>query len=156
MIKYAKVVDADTGLCIVGIGTNYEYYTKAGMEELDVDLSDIDNNWYLADMCPKKSEEEKEKEEQIRISKLECTKRVFVLMLEELGIDYFNTIQPLIESNRQAKLEWELCVRLERSNPLLDIMGEQLGVTPKQLDDLFRYANGEITLDDFKGLKDGE
>ena len=79
-----------------------------------------------------------------RISRLKCTKRVFILMLEQLGFDYFEQIVPLIESDRQAKLEWELCVELERSNPLLDILARRIGVSSEQLDDLFKYANGEI------------
>lgn len=82
----------------------------------------------------------KEKE---RINNLKCTKRVFVLMLEKMGLDYFEQILPLIDGNRQAKLEWELCVELERSNNLLDILATELGVTSKQLDLLFQYANGE-------------
>lgn len=82
-------------------------------------------------------------QEKERISNLKCTKRVFVLMLEKMGLDYFEQILPLIEGNRQAKLEWELCVELERSNPLLDILAKELGVTPSQLDKLFQYANGE-------------
>lgn len=94
-------------------------------------------------------EEEKEEAEQERISHLKCTKRVFILMLEQLGLDYFEQILPLIESNRQAKLEWELCVELERANPLLNAIGEQLGITPKQIDNLFKYANGEITESEF-------
>lgn len=93
-----------------------------------------------------KEEEEKEKE---RVSHLRCTKRVFVLMLEQLGLDYFEQVEPLIKANRQAKLEWELCVELERSNPLLDSIGGELGITPKQLDYLFKYANGEITEEEF-------
>lgn len=83
------------------------------------------------------------KREKERISKLKCTKRVFVLMLEKMGLDYFEQIEPLINNNRQAKLEWELCVELERSNNLLDILATELGVTSKQLDLLFQYANGE-------------
>jgi hypothetical protein len=83
------------------------------------------------------------KREKDRISKLKCTKRVFVLMLEKMGLDYFEQIEPLINNNRQAKLEWELCVELERSNELLDILATELGVTPRQLDLLFQYANGE-------------
>jgi hypothetical protein len=31
-------------------------------------------------------------------------------------------------------------------------MAIQLGVTSEQLDGLFRYANGEITIDEFRGL----
>ena len=72
-------------------------------------------------------------------------------MLEKLGFDYFEQIQPLIESNRQAKLEWELCVELERKNPLLDLMAAQMSVTSEQLDNLFKAANGEITEEEFTG-----
>lgn len=89
------------------------------------------------------TEAELELQEKERISNLKCTKRVFVLMLEKMGLDYFEQILPLIEGNRQAKLEWELCVELERSNPLLDILAKELGVTSLQLDKLFQYANGE-------------
>lgn len=87
--------------------------------------------------------ERKKKEEAYRISKLKCTKRVFVLMLEKMGLDYFEQIEPLINNNRQARLEWELCVELERSNNLLDILATEFGVTSRQLDLLFQYANGE-------------
>lgn len=93
-------------------------------------------------------EEEKEKE---RIAHLKCTKRVFVLMLEQLGLDYYEQILPLIQANRQANLEWDLCVELERANPLLDAIGAKLGITPKQIDDLFKFANGEITQQQFLG-----
>lgn len=106
--------------------------------------------YYVLELNPDFEIEEAKKEKE-RIGNLECTKRVFILMLEELGISYFNTIKPLIESNQQAQLEWELCVQLQRKNPLLDVVGGQLGVTSEQLDDLFKFANGEITLEDFKG-----
>lgn len=97
------------------------------------------------------TEEEKQQQEQERIKRLSCTKRVFVLMLEQLGLDYFEQIEPLINANRQARLEWSLCVELERSNPLLDSIGSKLGITPEQLDNLFKYANGEITQEEFRG-----
>ena len=96
-------------------------------------------------------EAEKAEQEQERISHLKCTKRVFVLMLEQLGLDYFEQIEPLINANRQAKLEWSLCVELERSNPLLNVIGAELNITPAQIDNLFKYANGEITQQDFIG-----
>lgn len=87
-----------------------------------------------------KEEEEKEKE---RISHLKCTKRVLALMLQQMGISY-TRLKELIATNEQAQLEWELCVELERCNPLLDMMGAQLGITPEQLDTMFKYANGEV------------
>ena len=96
-------------------------------------------------------QEKKAQEEKERIAKLTCTKRVFALMLQELGITY-TQLKTLISTNEQAQLEWDLCVELERANPLLDIMAGQMGITSEQLDGLFRYANGEIELEDFKAL----
>ena len=151
MIKYAKVTNQETGLCEVGLGTNIDFYQSIGMEQLDVQQSDIDNAWYLTEQCPMKTDEEKELEEKERIAKLTCTKRVFALMLQELGITY-TMLKELIATNEQAQLEWDLCVELERKNPLLDVMAMQLGITSEQLDGLFRYANGEITIEQFREL----
>lgn len=89
------------------------------------------------------TEEEKEEQERERISHLKCTKRVLALMLQEMGITY-NQLKQLIATNEQAQLEWDLCIELERCNPLLDIMGTQLGITPEQIDIMFKYANGEV------------
>ncbi len=97
------------------------------------------------------TEEEIALQEKERIAKLTCTKRVFALMLQELGISY-TMLKELIATNEQAQLEWDLCVSLERQNPLLDIMALQLGITSEQLDGLFRYANGELTIDEFRSL----
>ena len=98
------------------------------------------------------TEEEKEKQKKEAIKNLTCTKRVFALMLQELGISY-SKLKALIDSNEQAQLEWDLCVELLRSNPLLDIMALQLGITSEQLDKLFLYANGQITIEEFKKCK---
>ena len=96
-------------------------------------------------------EAEQAQKERERIAKLTCTKRVFALMLQELGITY-TMLKELIATNEQAQLEWDLCVELERANPLLDIMAMQLGITAEQLDGLFRYANGELTIEEFRTL----
>lgn len=96
-------------------------------------------------------EEKQRQAEKERIGNLTCTKRVFALMLQELGISYLQ-LKELIATNEQAQLEWDLCVELERKNPLLDIMALQLGITAEQLDGLFRYANGEITIEQFREL----
>ena len=94
------------------------------------------------------TEEEKEQQERIRISHLHCTKRVLALILQQLGVHY-SRLKALIDSNEQAQLEWDLCVELERSNPLLDILGAQLGLAPTTIDKIFKYANGEISKEDF-------
>ena len=97
------------------------------------------------------TEEEIDEQERERIGNLKCTKRVFALMLQELGVSY-TQLKELIATNEQAQLEWDLCVELERKNPLLDIMALQLDITPVQLDGLFRYANNEITIEEFKNI----
>lgn len=152
MIKYAKVINEETGLVEVGIGTNTEFYKSIGMKKLDVKQSDVDNQWYLSELCPMKTDEQKELEEKERIARLSCTKRDFALMLQEMGVDYFTQLKPLIDSNAQAQLEWELCERLYRFNPMIDLMAGQLGVTPEMLDGLFQYANGEISAKEFDAL----
>lgn len=149
MIKYCLILDEQTGLVQLGAGCDDEFYKSIGMKQRDVEQSEIDNLYYLKNKCPHYTPEEEEEIERQRILNLKCTKRVFVLMLEQLGFDYFEQIEPLINANRQAKLEWDLCVELERKNPLLNIMGEQLGITPEQIDELFKYANGEITEGEF-------
>jgi hypothetical protein len=123
------------------------------IKEVYDDFAEHPNKYTYLDgeivLNPNYEEEEKQKEKE-RIGNLTCTKRVFALMLQELGIGYFDKVKPLIESNSQAALEWELCGSLERKNPLLDVMAVQLGITPEKLDLLFRYANNEITIEEFK------
>lgn len=59
MIKYAKIINEETGLCNVGTGTNIDFYKSIGMIELDVQQSDVNGSWYLKDKCPMKTDEEK-------------------------------------------------------------------------------------------------
>ena len=133
-----------------------EYNHNQGLliEETDNALYALEPNEIMVDGEPTINpnfEAEQEIKERERVNKLTCTKRVFALMLQELGITYAQ-LKELIASNEQAQLEWDLCVELERGNPLLDVMAFQLGITSAQLDGLFKYANGEITLEQFKGL----
>ena len=51
MLKYAKVIDDQTKLCEVGLGSDSEFYLSIGMTELDVEQA-YDNNWYLTGYCP--------------------------------------------------------------------------------------------------------
>ncbi len=139
-----------------------KYIVVTKQEEYEVTDYDIETGeptgthievrvYQTLDLNPDYEAEQAQKEAE-RVARLSCTKRDFALMLQELGVDYFTQLKPLIESNPQAQLEWELCERLYRFNPMLDLMAGQLGVTPEQLDGLFKYANGEITIDEFRGL----
>ena len=130
------------------IGALAQYYDN--VQELPLDY--IEGKYIVVDselVFNENYEAEQAQKEAERIAKLTCTKRVFALMLQELGITY-TMLKELIATNEQAQLEWDLCVELERKNPLLDVMAGQLGVTSEQLDKFFLYANGEITEDEFK------
>ncbi len=97
-------------------------------------------------IIPKTEDEiqvEKAKEERERLNNLTMTKRVLWLQLKELGITY-QQLKDLIATNEDAQAEWDLCENLKRDNPLLDIMGAKLNVTPEQIDNMFKIANGEI------------
>lgn len=84
----------------------------------------------------------KRQKEKERIGNLTMTKRVFALGLQQLGITYAQ-LKALIATSEQAQLEWDLCVELQRKNPLLDVMAAQMGITSEQLDNMFKQANGE-------------
>ena len=77
MFKYAKIINQETGLCEVGLGADVSFYQSIGMLPLDVQQSDIDNYWYLADKCPMKTDEQKEQEEHDRIQELSMTRSDF-------------------------------------------------------------------------------
>lgn len=62
MIKYCIILDSDTGLVSAGLGDDIDYYISIGMVERDVEQSDVDGYWYLAEKCPHKSEDEKAKD----------------------------------------------------------------------------------------------
>ena len=59
MFKYAKVVNHETGICEVALSDNIDFYKSIGMTGLDVEISDIDGQWYLAELCPHKTDEQK-------------------------------------------------------------------------------------------------
>lgn len=144
MIKYAKVINEETGLCEVGIGTNAEFYKSIGMVELDVQQSDIDNAWYLTEKCPMKSDEEKKKEERERLDNLSMTRGdVFEAMILAKGLGKAQ-IRSMIE---QAELDtvtkalylnrFDEALDFYRGYPIFDMLGEALGITGTMLDRFF-------------------
>lgn len=136
MIKYAKIIN-ENGLCEVGLGTNEEFYKFIGMVEMDVEQSDVDGEWYITEKCPHKSEEEKEREEKKRIAHLNMTKLDFVNALEGYNVTY-EALKVLLDSNYEARKQFDLCERIYRFNPLLDQLAGQFGITPEQLDEIFK------------------
>lgn len=137
MIRYAQLINKETGLCNIGTGTNIDFYKSIGMTELDVQQSDVDNNWYLIDKCPMKANEEKELEERKRVAMLKMTPRDFLLAITQMGVD-FAKIKELMASNPQVEIELNYCNYVYRGNPLLDQLCGQFGITTAQLDELFK------------------
>ena len=143
MIKYAKILNEETGLCEVGLGTNAQFYQSIGMEELDVQQSDIDGCWYLVEKCPMKSDEEKELEERERIAKLNLTGAdVERGIYQAKGMD-FDDILSFVMANPPQGLDVK-ALRIElkanhfyRGNPYVNAVGGLLGFTPEQLDRFF-------------------
>ena len=86
------------------------------------------------------SEEYKEKQAQAERERLmmsNITKLDFVNALETFGVNYYEHIVPLLNSNLEAKKQWDLCERVYRFNPLLDELAKGFGITPSQLDKIF-------------------
>lgn len=137
MIKYAKIINEETGLCSIGTGTNIDFYKSIGMTELDVQQSDVDNNWYLVDKCPMKTDEQKEQEEKKRVVMLKMTPRDFLLAITQMGVD-FAKIKELMATNPQVEIELNYCNYVYRGNALLDQLCGQFGITTAQLDELFK------------------
>ena len=108
MIKYAQLINEETGLCSVGTGTNTEFYKSIGMVELDVKQSDIDNAWYLAEKCPMKTAEQKIKEEQDKINHLTMTALDFVTYIKKAGVSDEIILQYL-QANPSVQLQLTLC-----------------------------------------------
>ena len=65
MLKYAKVINEETKLCEVGLGTNNNFYQSIGMEELEVEQA-YNGKWYLAGYAPAKPEPTKEEQRENR------------------------------------------------------------------------------------------
>ena len=164
MIKYAKITNQETGLCEVGLGTDTSFYQSIGMKQLDVQQSDVDGNWYLASMCPMKSDDEKEQEEKERIAKLYMTRSDFFDgTIKALGLDsedlliviqtVLNTIEIDNVSKKVAINNFKNALNFYRSHPLFDMIsdiplpiseGNTIVITKIQWDEFFRRtANKE-------------
>ena len=143
MIKYAKIINNETGLCEVGLGTNSSFYQSIGMVQLDVQQSDIDNAWYLAEKCPMKSGEEKEKEERERLDMLFLTGAdVERGIYQAKGMDFDDIIEfvtanpPVCFDVKALKIELK-ANNFYRGNPYVNAVGALLGFTEEQLNKFF-------------------
>ena len=119
MLKYAQIVDKNTGLCNVGLGDDIVFYVDMGFELLDVEQSDIDGFYYLAEKCPKKTEEQKEIEEKERIAKLSMTKYdFFKYVCSPYGVTYAR-LNKFVSSSDEVAAAWNLCAKVYRGDETL-------------------------------------
>ena len=143
MIKYAQLINEETGLCSVGTGTNTEFYKSIGMVELDVKQSDIDNAWYLAEKCPMKTAEQKIKEEQDKINHLTMTALDFVTYIKKAGVSDEIILQYL-QANPSVQLQLTLCQNVYCGvvRQLCPIkITEELIITDEQVVNMFKDKN---------------
>ena len=61
MKKYAKILDNESKVCSVGIGTDTEFYRSIGMTEQEVEQA-WNGAWYIKGYAPEKPTEQKETE----------------------------------------------------------------------------------------------
>jgi hypothetical protein len=140
MLKYAQIVDKNTGLCNVGIGNDIVFYVDMGFELLDVEQSDIDGFYYLAEKCPMKTEEQKEIEEKERIAKLSMTKYdFFKYVCSPYEITYAKLTE-FVTSSDEVAAAWNLCARVYRGDETLCKSIKQVipVMTDNKLDEIFK------------------
>jgi hypothetical protein len=140
MLKYAQIVDKKTGLCNVGLGDDIVFYVDMGFELLDVEQSDIDGFYYLAEKCPMKTEEQKEIEEKERIAKLSMTKYdFFKYVCSPYGITYAK-LTDFVASSDEVAAAWNLCARVYRGDETLckSIKKVIPVMTDNKLDEIFK------------------
>ena len=78
MKKYAKILDNESKVCSVGIGTDTEFYRSIGMSEMEVEQG-WDGTWYLKGYAPEKPIEQREAEvRSVRNQYLEQTDKYMI------------------------------------------------------------------------------
>lgn len=135
MLKYVIIQDDKTALIFAG--TDIEWAKSLGFIELDVEQSEVNGNWYLTGYAPHYTEEELAQKEKERIAMLKMTPRDFLLAITSMGIEWAQ-IKELMAQNPQVEIELNYCQYVYRGNPLLDDLCGNFGVTPEQLDELFK------------------
>jgi hypothetical protein len=147
MIKYAKIINNETGLCEVGLGTNSEYYKSIGMTELGVEISEKDNQWYLSEKCPHYTPEEKEAIERQRLDALTLTPADVERALYKAKQMDFEDLKALIVQALPTVDIKALSIEFRAKDfyrgamaggmRLFDVVGALLGYTPDDIDYLF-------------------
>lgn len=101
MTKYAKVINAVTKECQVGIGTDEEFYKSIGMKKMDVEQS-YNGAWFLKGYAPQKPHNQTILE-QIESLEGRITERNIraAIMGDEFAINKINDIEAQIAELRK-------------------------------------------------------
>lgn len=139
MIKFAKIVNEETGLCNVGVGTDIDFYKSVGMSEMDVEKSEKDQQWYTSDKCPHYTDEEKRQIEENRINNLTMTALDFIGVLQSFGLT-LEQINTYLESNLSVKMQLTYCqnVYCGVAKSLMPIEYEGITITAQMVEDAFK------------------
>jgi hypothetical protein len=110
-----------------------EFYNLDKVEETNLEYVLDGEEYVLKDEAWEEKQAQKERE---RIAKLSLTKReVFLGLYQAKGVTP-EMIKAQI-TDPQALIEFEYANDYYRGNPLIDIVGATLGITPEQLDKFF-------------------
>lgn len=119
-----------------------EFYNLDKVEETELEYV-LDGEEYV--LKDESWEEKQAQAERERIAKLKLTKReVFLGLYQAKGVTP-DMIKAQI-TDPQALIEFEYANDYYRGNPLIDIVGATLGITPEQLDKFFETNDYTVLL----------
>ena len=130
MKKYAKVIDEETKLCEVGLGTNSAFYQSIGMEEMEVEQA-FNGSWYVKGYAPAKHEPTKEEQQKAReeaykaeIDPITC--HINRLKDEEQTPEVIAEIETLVEERKDkvAEIKARYPYQIEKSNNSDSVLSE--------------------------------
>lgn len=111
---YAKIINEETKLCEIGIGTNVTFYQSIGMTEMDVEQG-YDGNWYVKGCAPIKPEPTEYEKAQERIAALKAEiaavdYKQFKYLRGELTAEEWEEVKAYIQARTAEINELELVV----------------------------------------------
>jgi hypothetical protein len=115
MKKYAKVINEETKLCEVGLGTNNIFYASIGMEEMEVEQA-YDGSWYLVGFTPEKPLPTYEEVRQTREALYREQKDPITCQIQSLR-DEEETEEILAEIEALKVKRAEIVAKIKEENP---------------------------------------
>lgn len=107
MLKYAKVTNEQTKECMVGLGTNIEFFKSMGMTEQDVEEA-YNGNWYLVGYVPQKPNELQIQELEKQIEELNTKMLRDMIILNDENASTEEKEQAQTYFNRKVQQKQEL------------------------------------------------